>query len=168
MVHKTTILNTEIQTIYDSNSTNNPSISAETNGRIGIGVVNPTAKLHIAASTTAAALMRLEVGAAPTSPNDGDIWLESNMKSKIIYDKNRKRPFDVNKLVCDNSKAKKILKWKPTISLEDGLKQTLIWAKNNNITLNNCAIGDKIEEKIFNVNNKTKSSSFLKLNKNKI
>jgi dTDP-glucose 4,6-dehydratase len=60
----------------------------------------------------------------------------SNMKSKIIYDKNRKRPFDVNKLVCDNSKAKKILKWKPTISLEDGLKQTLIWAKNNNITLN--------------------------------
>jgi hypothetical protein len=22
--------------------------------------------------------MRLEVGAAPTSPNDGDIWLESN------------------------------------------------------------------------------------------
>lgn len=60
----------------------------------------------------------------------------SNMKSKIIYDKNRKRPFDVNKLVCDNSKAKKILKWKPTISLEDGLKQTLTWAKNNNITLN--------------------------------
>lgn len=60
----------------------------------------------------------------------------SNMKSKIIYDKNRKRPFDVNKLVCDNSKAKKILKWKPVISLEDGLKQTLTWAKNNNITLN--------------------------------
>lgn len=37
---------------------------------------------------------------------------------------------------------------------------------NNNITLNNCAMGDKIEEKIFNVNIKTKASSFLKLNKN--
>ncbi|MEM2159942.1 MAG: GDP-mannose 4,6-dehydratase [Candidatus Nitrosotenuis sp.] len=60
----------------------------------------------------------------------------SNMKSKIIYDKNRKRPFDVNKLVCDNSKAKRILKWKPTTSLEDGLKQTLAWAKNNNVVLN--------------------------------
>jgi len=38
----------------------------------------PTANLHIAASTTASALMRLEVGSAPSSPNDGDIWLESN------------------------------------------------------------------------------------------
>ncbi|MBM3911370.1 MAG: NAD-dependent dehydratase, partial [Thaumarchaeota archaeon] len=46
------------------------------------------------------------------------------------------RPFDVNKLVCDNSKAKRILKWKPTISLEDGLKQTLAWAKNNKLVLN--------------------------------
>jgi len=35
---------------------------------------------------------------------------------------------------------------------------------NNNITLNHCAMGDKIEEKIFYVNNKTKASSFLKLN----
>jgi FkbM family methyltransferase len=36
---------------------------------------------------------------------------------------------------------------------------------NNNITLNHCAMGDKIEEKTFYVNNKTKASSFLKLNK---
>lgn len=56
----------------------NPSITAQTNGRIGINVVSPTANLHIGASTTEAALMRLEVGSAPTSPNDGDIWLESN------------------------------------------------------------------------------------------
>lgn len=41
-------------------------------------VVSPTANLHIGPSTTAQALMRLEVGPAPTSPNDGDIWLESN------------------------------------------------------------------------------------------
>ena len=40
---------------------------------------------------------------------------------------------------------------------------------NNNITLNHCAMGDKIEEKTFYVNGKTKASSFLKLNKtNKI
>ena len=59
-----------------------------------------------------------------------------NKKAKIIYDKNRKRPFDVNKLVCDNSKAKRILKWRPAISLEEGLKQTLDWANGNNIVLN--------------------------------
>jgi len=51
----------------------------------------------------------------------------SNKKSIITYDKKRKRPFDVNELVCDNSKAKKILKWKPKISLEEGLKKTLDW-----------------------------------------
>ena len=40
---------------------------------------------------------------------------------------------------------------------------------NNNIILNHCAMGDKIEEKTFYVNSKTKNSSFLKLNqKNKI
>ena len=40
---------------------------------------------------------------------------------------------------------------------------------NNNITLNHCAMGDKIEEKTFYVNDKTKASSFLKLNeKNKL
>ena len=60
--------NTETQPIY----------SATTNGAIGINVVEPQANLHIGPSTTAQALMRLEVGPAPTSPNDGDIWLESN------------------------------------------------------------------------------------------
>ena len=54
----------------------NPSIVAQTNGKIGINIVNPTANLHIGASTTANALMKLEVGPAPSAPNDGDIWLE--------------------------------------------------------------------------------------------
>ena len=35
---------------------------------------------------------------------------------------------------------------------------------NNNITLNHCAMGDKLEVKTFYVNSKTKTSSFLKLN----
>ncbi len=59
-----------------------------------------------------------------------------NKKSKITYDKKRIRPFDVNKLVCDNSKAKRILKWEPKISFEKGLKLTLDWAKNSNLSLN--------------------------------
>ena len=39
---------------------------------------------------------------------------------------------------------------------------------NNNITLNHCAMGDKLEEKTFYVNNKTKTSSFLKLNQKEV
>lgn len=54
----------------------------------------------------------------------------SHKKLRIAYDKKRQRPFDVTKLVCDNSKAKKILKWKPTVSLEDGLRRTLDWANS--------------------------------------
>lgn len=53
---------------------------------------------------------------------------QMNKKVKIIHDKTRIRPYDVNKLVCDNSKARKILKWKPKISFEEGLKITLDWA----------------------------------------
>jgi hypothetical protein len=66
-----------------STTSGNPSISAQTNGRIGVNVVNPTANLHIAASTTLSALMRLGVGVAPTTPNDGDVWLESNTNTGL-------------------------------------------------------------------------------------
>jgi len=52
-------------------------------GNVGIGVTAPTANLHIGASTTAKALMRLTVGPAPTTPNDGDIWLESNTNTGL-------------------------------------------------------------------------------------
>ena len=68
--------------LFGSNTYNNtetePIYSARTDGAIGINVVEPQANLHIGPSTTDQALMRLEVGPAPSSPNDGDIWLESN------------------------------------------------------------------------------------------
>ena len=56
--------------------------------------------------------------------------------------------------------------------VEERIQIITNWLKtfphNNNITLNHCAMGDKIEEKTFYVNGKTKNSSFLKLNeKNK-
>jgi hypothetical protein len=64
--------------IYDFTLNGETTFSAQTEGKIGIGVVDPTARLHLGKSTTLSALMRLEVGPAPTVPNDGDIWLESN------------------------------------------------------------------------------------------
>ena len=45
----------------------------------------------------------------------------------------RKRPVksEVDRLMADNSKAKKLLKWSPEYSLEKGLKKTIEWFKEN-------------------------------------
>ena len=54
-------------------------------------------------------------------------------KIKIKYDESRERPYDVNRLLCKNNKAKKILNWKPKISIEKGLALTYKWAQKNKI-----------------------------------
>ena len=54
--------------------------------------------------------------------------------AKIKYDKSRERPYDVNRLNCNNKKAKKILKWSPKISMDEGLSQTFSWATKNTIS----------------------------------
>lgn len=54
-----------------------------------------------------------------------------NKKAQIKQDESRFRPFDVERLLCDNSKAKELLDWEPQISLEDGLKKTIEWIKAN-------------------------------------
>ena len=56
-------------------------------------------------------------------------------KVTIISKKDRLRPFDVNKLVCDNRKAKKILNWEPKITFDEGLKNTVNWIKDNGVEL---------------------------------
>jgi nucleoside-diphosphate-sugar epimerase len=56
-------------------------------------------------------------------------------KVTITTNKDRLRPFDVNKLVCDNRKAKKILDWEPKITFDEGLKNTIDWIKENNVEL---------------------------------
>lgn len=47
----------------------------------------------------------------------------------INVDKKRLRPYDVEKLVCDFSKAQRILRWSPTIPLREGLTTTLNWLR---------------------------------------
>jgi len=54
---------------------------------------------------------------------DGDVG--------ICYDESRLRPYDVDCLICDYSKANKILGWKPGVLLEEGLINTINWMKNN-------------------------------------
>ena len=60
----------------------------------------------------------------------------SGRKVKIKIDESRLRPYDVNRLICDNKKAKKLLKWKPLISMDEGLKITYEWAKKNKVIFN--------------------------------
>ena len=52
---------------------------------------------------------------------------------KIKRDPTRLRPYDVERLLCDSTKAKQILKWQPQVSLEEGLKRTIEWVANNSV-----------------------------------
>lgn len=52
---------------------------------------------------------------------------------KTVSQTERVRPqkSEVGRLVADNSKAKEFLKWKPKISLDEGLIRTIEWVKEN-------------------------------------
>lgn len=54
-------------------------------------------------------------------------------EAKIIFDKERVRPpkSEVQKLVADNSKAKKLINWEVKTNLEAGLKKTIEWIGKN-------------------------------------
>lgn len=52
---------------------------------------------------------------------------------KIVIDPRRVRPerSEVERLRCDNTKAKRLLGWEPKITLDEGLKRTIEWIKEN-------------------------------------
>jgi dTDP-glucose 4,6-dehydratase len=53
----------------------------------------------------------------------------------ISIDPSRIRPSDVDTLVCDYSKASRLLGWHPTVSMKEGLEITVGWALKNGIHL---------------------------------
>ncbi|MBU2633734.1 MAG: SDR family NAD(P)-dependent oxidoreductase [Nanoarchaeota archaeon] len=53
----------------------------------------------------------------------------SNSKSKIIHLPPRKS--EVQRLCCDNSKAKELFNWQPQVSIEEGIKNNIEWVINN-------------------------------------
>lgn len=61
-----------------ANSANAVGLIMDSNQQVGIGgIVTMTSWLHVQASTTARASLRIPAGVAPTSPNDGDIWTDA-------------------------------------------------------------------------------------------
>jgi NAD dependent epimerase/dehydratase len=61
------------------------------------------------------------------------IIAKTNPELKIIQERKRKRPSgsEVMRLCVNNTKAKKILKWKPRYKLDKGLEITIDWIRNN-------------------------------------
>jgi len=75
------------------------------------------------------------------SGNDIKIMDLARLLAKIIgrrfsleKDLSRLRPYDVDRLICDNSKAKRLLGWEPKVDLETGLSRTVDWIKKHPIT----------------------------------
>ena len=51
----------------------------------------------------------------------------NTQKKEVITDKNRLRPKDVTTLITDNTRARKILGWKPEITFQEGIQKTIQW-----------------------------------------
>jgi nucleoside-diphosphate-sugar epimerase len=58
------------------------------------------------------------------------IKIEKILKLKLKLGTFPKRAWDTNNWVANNSKAKKILKWSPEYSIDQGLRKTIDWNKN--------------------------------------
>ena len=52
-------------------------------------------------------------------------------RKDVVVDKSRLRPKDVETLITDNSKAKKILGWTPTTAFKEGIRKTIKWYIDN-------------------------------------
>jgi dTDP-glucose 4,6-dehydratase len=52
---------------------------------------------------------------------------------RVVVDQQRIRPrgSEVERLLCDNRKARRILAWEPKVSLEDGLRRTIQWIRGS-------------------------------------
>ena len=75
--------------------------------------------------------INLATGVGYTTKQTAEMIAEmSGYKGKIYWNSTPKRPLDAAVLVGDNSKAKRLLGWKPTHTLEQGLKKTIdFWTK---------------------------------------
>lgn len=67
-------------------------------------------------------------------------FMNSDIKIKINQNRLRPKKSEVTRLLCDNSKIKKFINYKPNYSFERGLKKTIDWYKKDNSSVNNYSL----------------------------
>ncbi len=115
--------------------------------KLSLGSLTPTRDLNFVGDT-----VRGFIKAAITGKGTGEvinigsgkeisigdlaIKIASHLGKRITIEsvEERKRPeqSEVERLLADNKKASDLLGWKPEVSLEDGLEETIRWFRDNN------------------------------------
>ena len=125
-----------------------PTIIAQAleGGEIRLGSLAPTRDLNYVDDTVDGFIRAAEApGAVGTVTNVGSgreisvgglarlILLIMGKETPIVCDVQRVRPKDseVERLVCDNRKARELIGWEPRVTLEEGLRRTVDWFSSN-------------------------------------
>lgn len=113
---------------------------------INLGSLTPTRDFNYVKDTAEAFIKIAEsektVGEVINSGSNYEISIGDTVKKiidimgkdiKITCDEERLRPekSEVSRLLADNTKIKDLTEWNPQYSLDDGLKETIEWIKNN-------------------------------------
>ena len=114
--------------------------------QIKLGSLTPTRDFNYVKDTAEAFIKIAEsdktIGEVINAGSNREITIGDTVKKiievigkdvSIICDDERLRPenSEVNRLWADNTKIKKLTTWSPQYSLDDGLKETVRWIKNN-------------------------------------
>jgi dTDP-glucose 4,6-dehydratase len=94
--------------------------------------VSDTVEGFIRAGTVAAIGQTFNLGSGEEVSVGGLVELVGEILGKqldVVHDSRRDRPeaSEVDRLVSDNTRAREVLGWEPTVSLRDGLRRTLEW-----------------------------------------
>ncbi len=115
-------------------------------GVVKLGSLHPTRDLNFVSNTVegylAAAEPEAAIGETFNLGSNREITIGGlaqlliqlvGTEAKIESDSQRIRPTnsEVERLLADNTKAAKLLAWTPRVSLEDGLRQTIDWLREN-------------------------------------
>ncbi|WP_026882554.1 NAD-dependent 4,6-dehydratase LegB [Clostridium akagii] len=113
---------------------------------IKLGSLTPTRDFNYVKDTSEAFIKIAEsdrtIGEVINSGSNYEISIEDTVKKiiniigkdvKIVCDEQRLRPenSEVNRLWADNMKIKELTEWSPQYSIDEGLKETVEWIKNN-------------------------------------